>query len=666
MNPRASVRRSVCGSAALVIAAVAAASCSPPPPPPATPSVAVAPSAAPPVTSPLDLGPVEQPESLSGVLRIGSPIRDLVMWRDLLPAHTPMGQLAALGPEGVADLALGSLGRHVDLEAPLDALFLKGQPSHIVVSLVLRDLAEARRSAAADFDIVALDDGSFDVRPRSTAKAAGLIAKMKLSCGIFPGGTPVVHHLICSAKPPGLEAGAPYLARNVARNPAAPGMHYAAPESAFRDAMAEAQQSLDEEADLDKDPSDAAGRRLGRQWAAQLGSDFKTAAMDLTATPEGVALGVDVHFRSLRSPFSLAVLGTRSAAVPAVFWTLPADAGLALCLPGAAPDAMRAAIGTMWTDFAETAPTNEIPREAWRKVTDGVSQLLFTGGPLVVAHGTGTPRAVAAPAAAPHKTPAASASAPATDPAKRFREARTAAAGWVVFAMPEPSSKWTTGVRDIFKIVVARPKKPSVSGAKGQPATSPTKGPPPAPKVRRSTGTDAEVPVRASEKLPAGTLHIVHRETPNPDFQPGPGTSSALEGPYEVHVFVSGTAENTWIAVSENEALARLKLHEAMTGDAGGIGSRADLSPLRTLSPGGIGFGSLAGVVALFSGGDTTGALERSRAKLASVAQLPSAGTTPMFLSLAPRASGDKGGATLRISAALSIAAAIDVIQWIQ
>lgn len=670
MNPRSSAR----SLAALVAAAAAVTSvaCSSAPPPgPGTATVALsAPTAAPPPAPPLTFDPVAAPASLTGVFRIGSPVRDLVMWRDLLPAHTPFGQLAALGPDGLADLVFGSLGAQVDLAAPLDALSLETGPEKsagIVASVTLLDLAEAQRIAAADFELEPLDDGTYDVRPRPKAKHAGLIAKMDLACGIFPGGAPLAHHLVCAATPELLEAGGAYLSRTVTRRPAAPGMHYELPASVFQEAFAKGNPKLDDQDDSD-DPGAAAGRRLGTQWGEQLAADFENGAMDLTATPSGLALGLDLNFRSLRSPFSLALVGTRAAAIPDTFWKLPADADLAVYLPGAAPAAMHNALGSMWTDFAESVSDTDIPRDTWRLATDKMSKLLLTGGPLLIAHG---PAPVAKPTATPARPatpPPAGSPAAAAEAGKRFQEARKAAAGWLVLTMPEPSAAWTTGLHEITQLMVQSHKKPTSRTAPSAAPTAPTPGAPPAKKrlAKRSFDTDFELPVRASEGLPAGAIHLVHRETPNPAFVPLPKGPAALEAAYDVHIFVAGTTSNTWIAISENEALARLKLREAMTTDATGIGTRADLAPLHALPVGGIGFGSLRGIFALLGKDDTTADLLAAAATQSTLAQLPSAGAAPMFLSFSPSAPGESGATRLRIETFLSIAATIDVIQRLQ
>ena len=50
----------------------------------------------------------------------------------------------------------------------------------------------------------------------------------------------------------------------------------------------------------------------------------------------------------------------------------------------------------------------------------------------------------------------------------------------------------------------------------------------------------------------------------------------------------------------------------------------------------------------------------------AALAALPSAGMAPMFVTMTPAETGQKKGAALRMGGALSIAAALDVIRWIQ
>jgi hypothetical protein len=641
----------------LVASSLVASSCTPAAPPAETPTVAVG------ASPPADPGPaptyepVAEPGNLGGLLRIGSPVRDLVMWRDLLPAHTPFGQLAALGPAGLAELTFGSLGEFVDTSAPVDMAILEGD-SVMVGSVALRDLGQARSAAAEDFDFRARADGSISVVPRDDAERTGLVGKFRLACRVYLGGEPTRSHLVCSENVEALESAGPYLARTVSRKAVVPGIRYEMPESAMRRLLAGRREVAD--ALAEEDPAAEAGRQVAARWLKELEEDFESMAMDVSAGAGGVNVGVDLRFRSVRSPLSLVAVGSRGGAVPAAFWSVPSDADLALYVPGASPDALRTALGTFWKDIGEAIPDDEIPKQAWRDFVTELSKLVLTGGPVVVAHGA----APAKPSASGQGTGPVKAQAKAADPAKVYRDARTASAGWLAFSVSEPASKWTGGVREMLRVSNTAKKSAPAGGARGG-AAAPSK-PASKKKPSRTTSTTKEVAVRASEGLPAGTLHLVHHEAPNPAHVVPQGGQPAPEGPYDQHVFITGTADATWIVVSENEALARAKVQEIMKGSTGGIQGRADLAALRSLPAGGIGFATLRGLVALLGDQDTGAELAASEALLAKVGLLPSAGTAPIFLSLASSGNEHKEGATLRVSASISIAAALDLVQWLQ
>ncbi len=448
----------------------------------------------------------------------------------------------------------------------------------------------------------------------------------------------------------------------MSRKAVVPGIRYEMPESAMRRVLAGQREAAG--AQVEEDPAAEAGRQVGARWLKELEEDFASMAMDVSAGGGGVNVGVDLRFRSVRSPLSLVAVGSRGGAVPAAFWSVPSDADLALYLPGASPDALRTALGTFWKDVGEAMPDDEIPKQAWRDFVTELSKLVLTGGPVVVAHGAAPAKPGAGgqgtgPAKAPAKAPAKVA-----DPAKVYREARTASAGWLAFSVSEPVSKWTGGVREMLRVSNTVKKSPATGGARGG-AAAPSK-PPSKKKPARTTTSTKEIAVRASEGLPAGTLHVVHHEAPNPAYVVPEGGQPAPEGAYDQHVFITGTADATWIVVSENEALARAKVQEIMKGSTGGIQGRADLAALRSLPAGGIGFATLRGLVALLGDQDTTAELAASEALLAKVGLLPSSGTAPIFLSLASGANEHKEGATLRVSASISIGAALDLVQWFQ
>lgn len=632
MSPRSFVRR----SAGLAIACALGASCSsaPPPPPVASPPVTVAATAAPeadPEPAP-DLAPVAEPAGLVGVLRVGNPIRDLVILRDLVPAHLPIGRVLAAGPEGLSSATFGALATEIDSGLPLDiALF--GDGSTFVGSVVLRDLDLAKKAGAADFDFRAAADGSIAVVPRRKAKNATIIAQSELACGVYPGGTPLRQHLVCAPDKETLALAAPYLARTVGARPEAPGVRFDVPAAAMTTLLADRQSKA--KADVD----DSAGARLATSWMKAFTSDLGGLSVELAADQKGVSLSSDVTFRSTRSPLSLIALTAPGGPVPAMFWSVPKDADVALALPGAPAITLQKAMpGAFWSEL--TAAFAEDVEEGIAAATAvELRKLFLTGGPLVFAHGP-APAIVVKPGVPPRK--------PAADPAKRFVEVRDAFGGWALVGAPEPITRWTAGLHELVRLG-NHPGKKSASDT-----------------TLRTHSTFREVPLRPADKLPAGTLHIVFHETPNAAYVRGAGGHAPLQAPIDTHLFVGGSADLTWMSVAPTEALARAKLQAALAGGEDTLAKRADLEPLRAAPVGGLGFATLKGAIHLFSDAESTDDVLSAATRSLLASQLPSGGADPIFLRVATRSDEATGGANLHVALTFSITAALDVIQYMQ
>jgi hypothetical protein len=335
----------------LFAAALSTASCAPPPPV-ETPVEAVAapPPAEVPAAPPVSYDPVPEPEGMLATVRIGSPLSDLRAVREVVTPRDEFWELLLSEPYRVANIFLGSLGPHVDLTAPIDAVFFDeadNSPSAIVMSFVIRDLERARQGAGFEFN--AEPDGRFTMKPRPEAgQAAGIIAKQGLSCAVFPGGMPVTSHLVCAASQDRLDRAGPYLARNVSRMPVQRGMRMDFPESQLRKALDKAQRKGESRSGS---LAEMEGLRIGQQIGLACVADMRDMALDVQFGISGVTAGFDLRFRSLNSPLSMAMLGSQ-AQVPPAFWKLPADADMAFYFPGAPPEEIQAAAAPIWASIA--------------------------------------------------------------------------------------------------------------------------------------------------------------------------------------------------------------------------------------------------------------------------------------------------------------------------
>ncbi|MFO0588264.1 MAG: hypothetical protein U0441_12020 [Polyangiaceae bacterium] len=623
--------------------------CTPPPPPKVEappPKIAVAPTAteepAPPA---LDLSPAPEPEGLIGVIRIGAPYRDLLMLRDLLPAHTSIGKLLAPGPDTLASIVFGSLAPEVDLNANIDMALLR--PDKLVASVAIRDLGALQKAGAADFDFRAQPQGRFAVVPKKRGKHIGFLGE--LACALHPGGDPVRYHLVCSPDPNDVAATAPYLARTVTASPMGPGVRLEAATSHADEKLAK---FLTSPANTSKDTP---FERTTEGWLTALAKDYAGSRVELQQSGGSYWLTAELRFRSVTSPLSTIALLAPGGTPPAQLWHVPKDADLALAIPGTTATEIQQRLGaTFWSDLRAAAAEDARPEFADGTIAE-LKKLLFTGGPLVFAHGPGT---VPPEDAKPNK-----------DAKKAFTKTRETLGGWVLLAGPEPVTRWTDGIRALLKLdaeesKAKKAKKPAAKPDAAEPGESDAdKSNLDDPTKRRVNSHWSEIALRATDKLPKGALHLLLHQVANPKYVPK-GDSTPLLAPVDTHVFIAGTDATTWALVSPNEALALSRLREALSG-VEGIGARADLTPLRMLPTSAPGFVTLRGLVDLFAEDDAASDQADHIATLRAVKSLPAAGTDPIFLSYATNRTGDQG-ATLTLSAQFPPTAAFDVVRFIQ
>ncbi len=637
-----------------------------------TPTVAVTGGEGAIAMDPPSYGPVAEPENLFGVFRVGSPISDLAVWRDLLPAHIPIAQLVSQGAPGLARIVYGSLGEYVDVGSPADIVVMDVDgDKEMVGSVVLRGVPALEAAAPEDFVIKARRDGSYSVTVRAESENTGLVGENKLHCAIFPGGEPVELHLVCAPTKKSLALGGPFIARNVSREKVSPGFHFNVPESAFRKMFTKRTNEKDAEAGDSK--SKTAGSALGKKWLDDFSRDFSSVSASLAADPSGVKVGSKIVFRGATSPFSASLLGTPGAPTPALFWSIPKDADIAFVFPGATHETLKATLGTFWADMEAAFIEDE--GEDLTNVPAffaELKKLFMQGGPIAFAHGPSFASTQTSPRASLIKKAAAIPSANTSkepDNIKNYRKARTILAGWGAIGMPEPSQKWVDGLREALRISnlptrngASRTTPPS-QGAGGAPNAGTPKSATPSKKRPNGRGRNVtrEVKVRPADALPPGTLHIVNTETPNPSYVVYQGGDAPLITTVIDHVFVAGTKDVTWIVFAEDETLAAEKLWQLLESGTNSIRDRQDLKMLQSAPNGAIGFATLRGFVSMWT--DFNDAAELTQLKRAF--GLPSGANTPFFISMETRRN-EAGGTTLALSGDVSIAGALDLIQWFQ
>src|SRR5262245_48280666 len=108
---------------ALVTVALSATNCAPPPPVETPREAAAEPRPADARREPpASFEPVPEPQGMLAALRLASPQADLTALREFVTPKDEFGKLILSDPQKVIDLFFGSLGPHVDLTAPVDAV----------------------------------------------------------------------------------------------------------------------------------------------------------------------------------------------------------------------------------------------------------------------------------------------------------------------------------------------------------------------------------------------------------------------------------------------------------------------------------------------------------------------------------------------------------------
>ncbi|MGH7294596.1 MAG: hypothetical protein ACRELB_06680, partial [Polyangiaceae bacterium] len=268
-----------------------------------------------------------------------------------------------------------------------------------------------------------------------------------------------------------------------------------------------------------------------------------------------------------------------------------------------------------------------------------LQKIFFTGGPWVLAFGNPPDRARAALDAY--------IDAGKTTQAARVK-ARIGSSGWMVAGVEEPASVWTSAVRALVAADAARPAhKPQAKR----------------PVEHMSTHIFL-TQVSPALKLPPGTLHLEMRTAPNPAWvAANPKPSHWLVDsfpPHTEHVFfVPDGAARTWLAASEDPALAAAQARASLSGApaSGTIASRADLEAFRATPASVAGFTAVTAFASLVSDRATDSDLKRARKMLDGLSRMTGGGATPVPWSLAVTpAPGAAGDVRMRLQFPVSIA----------
>ncbi|HRI62847.1 MAG TPA: hypothetical protein PK156_01380 [Polyangium sp.] len=230
-----------------------------------------------------------------------------------------------------------------------------------------------------------------------------------------------------------------------------------------------------------------------------------------------------------------------------------------------------------------------------------VTELVFTGGSYALAYGIDRLAAEKALAAYAQdkKKPALRSTA--------YRSLR----GWSMFAVDEPTEKWTKGIEDLVRVGNELDRKRN--GAAATTGTTPAKSRKQEDRVS-TTMTVAAVP----SALPKGSLHIEIRSKPlKKDSPPA----------YMEHLFVVPDGTRTWIGFGEDEApmLGRLRAAREGLSDQT-IAGMPELANAAAQGAVAAGYFTLAGGSLLFMDDDSDEKLDDALVEMELLGMLPGRG----------------------------------------
>lgn len=651
------------------------ASTAPPPPPLAAPVARI--TAPPePLAVAADAPPVDEavpePKDLGIWLRVASPARDLPVLGLVLPIPPTMRPILQR-PELISQRLFGAaLGGHVDLEQPVDfavqvtpASLKTGAVPGVAFAFVLKSDPLDPAALGPDVRLIPRKTGGrIRVEPTS-AGSAGQIGD-DLPCELWPAWRGASARIVCANSEDLFDAYGAYLARSVALLAPGATLQVHVPASFFKTANASTSKPRASVSSLD---AYAAGERLGQSWINGYLDDLSAIDAEISIGQARVDLVIEQIFEKATSLATIIERARPEAPqpVPAAFWRLPADADAAFSFQGAPPEVVKPLGRAMLQELITSVPDEDVTDAERQELIAALSALFLTGGPLLAAYGNdrafakkavdGFLSTTKAPSDVEKPNPAAQ---------KALINARRRLQGWSLFHLDESPKLWLDGLRELRRVMVK--KQEPVAAKPGKPGASP----PPAKKKKtelRELLTMSEIALKPSDGLPSGSLHLVYGVAPNSKFKPSAGDVRAPVIEHQVHLFMAPDGDSVWLAVAEDEAIARARLRAQVSGGAPRtLADRADLADLRSHSGAGAGFFTQGGVTSMVLPDASRAHLERAQAQLSMLEGLMHQGGAPITVLWTTLAEAGPQGAKpsryrVRASVGLEARALTDVLQ---
>jgi len=513
-------------------------------------------------------------------------------WQNALRLTRVMGApLPSLPPQLVAVGLLGpSIASVIDLEGPVDAAFFGTDFDRFAVAIPIA--AEMQPRLGKSFQLRA-HRGLWRIESRgedgeeSSNGALGACAFVGIE---DESGARVV----CASDESLLEASALYLGRAVMREERDGDVRLELLGGQLFGRIA------DEAGDGNtNDWAEAAGER----YAVEFFRDIRQLSLVGSWGKSDIEAESVLSFRKDMSHFSRALTARVPLQSPstASFARLPRDSAIAMHGHSGDANALVPIRDEFLDSFSKEMRGDNYDPVMLETFNKQLSNLVFTGGSYAFAYGVD--RAAAEKALAAYakdkKKPALRAAA--------YRSLR----GWSIFAVDEPTEKWTRGIEEVVRLGNELDKKRN--GGVAVSNVTPVKG---HDENDRTTSNFAVIAPPAS--LPKGSLHVEVKTRPlKKDAPPA----------YTRHIYVVPDGSRTWIGFGEDEVpmLARLKAAREGLPDQtlSGVPELANTASQGALAAG---FVSIAGGTFLLLDDDSDEKLDAALGEITELGTLPGHG----------------------------------------
>lgn len=538
---------------------------------------------------------------------------------------TVLGSLSTLLPSigkvdldsAVAAAAGAPIGAAIDLDQPVDLAMSDwggdGGPK-VAGAVALVPTPAARETLERFYKTAETDAHVVRLTPRDDAPEGA----SPRPCAILPaygGGA----RLVCGETDKAVLHLGPYLTRTMTRTTSNDDLRV----EVFVRELRGSKSTPADAPKPDKDPGD----QLVDDLVDKLSADVGSIVIEASSRGGSLDAKVTAGFASSTSALTRAILGLGTpGAPPELFDRLPKDASAAWFGRGASPADLEPLRSALVESLRQWSIDDGYPPAVTDAQIAPLLPVVLTGGPWALATGARVDDARSALDAyvATSKT---------TDAARL--KARPNRASWLVAGVDEPAQRWIDAARSLAK---SDDVKPTVK---------PTRVRDP---QKESMSLDVR-PTAPALHLPAGTLHLEARVTPNAKWlaKRKKDKLSVADATlaHSIHVFIVPDGTRTWLAAAEDPALAATEVLASLHGapDAGTLASRHDLDALRAMPASMGSFLSPAAVVA-WRGGDTDFELRHAREALMGLGALTGGGLTPVPIVYAanPGSGGPAGG----------------------